>query len=108
MPQPVINAIINHITLEGDIGGYEAALDKKEEIALFYTRAADLLNCSVDNIAYTSNATDSYSRALSSIPLKPGDIILTSKDDYISNFISMISLKNRFGIKMCIYIILSG
>jgi selenocysteine lyase/cysteine desulfurase len=100
MPDPVTQTVLDHINLEANIGGYEAAALRAAEIKEFYNQAAKLLNCKADNIAFTSSATDSYSRALSSIPFKAGEVILTSNDDFISNQIQFLSLQKRFGIKI--------
>ncbi|MGE5107842.1 MAG: aminotransferase class V-fold PLP-dependent enzyme, partial [Sphingobacteriales bacterium] len=59
-----------------------------------------LINCKPSNIAFTASATDSYTRALSSIPFIPGDTILTDCDDCISNQIQFLSIKKRFGINI--------
>src|ERR1035437_10714320 len=67
MPQPVINAIQEHIKLEGDVGGYEASGLMEEQQSGFYAAAGRLLNTKAQNIAYTANATDAYTRALSSV-----------------------------------------
>ena len=98
MPSPVIKAIEDHIQLEAHMGGYEAAKEKKNEINDFYHVAAKLIHCHRRNIAYTTNATDSYARAISSIPFEKDDVILTSQDDYVSNYIAMLSLVKRFGV----------
>lgn len=98
MPQPVLYALQQHIELEGQVGGYEAADIKKEAIKELYTVTAELLNCKPHNIAYTANATDSYTRAISAIPFERGDIILTTNDDFISNQIQFLSLAKRFGV----------
>ncbi len=98
MPLPVLNRMIEHLELEAKIGGYEAAENKHHEIQEFYKQAGKLLNCSSHNIAYTNNATDSFSRALSSVPFKKGDVLLTTNDDYISNQIAFLSFKNSFEI----------
>jgi selenocysteine lyase/cysteine desulfurase len=98
MPQPVIHAIQEHIELEGNIGGYEASEYKQKAIGEFYHVAGNLLNTKPGNIAFTANATDAFARALSSVPFKKGDIILTSNDDYISNQINFLSLAKRFGV----------
>ncbi|GAB3013526.1 aminotransferase class V-fold PLP-dependent enzyme [Spirosoma pulveris] len=100
MPQPVIDAIYQHIKLEAEMGGYEAAEVRKEAIQGFYTATADLLNTTAEHIAATANATDSYARALSSIPFQQGDVILTTTNDYVSNQIAFLSLKKRFGIEI--------
>ncbi|MDP9041697.1 MAG: aminotransferase class V-fold PLP-dependent enzyme, partial [Bacteroidota bacterium] len=98
MPEPVVSAILEHIELEANIGGYEASDRREQAINEFYDVAAELLHTRSGNMAYTANATDSFTRALSSVAFKEGDIILTSNDDYISNQISFLSLAKRFGI----------
>ena len=42
MPRPVIDAMHEHLTLEGDIGGYEAAARKAAEIEQVYAEAAGI------------------------------------------------------------------
>lgn len=100
MPDPVTRAMLDHLRLEAGIGGYEASALKAAEIKAFYTQAARLLNCKATNIAFTASATDSYTRALSSIPFKAGDVILTSNDDFISNQIQFLSCSKRFGVRI--------
>jgi selenocysteine lyase/cysteine desulfurase len=100
MPDAVTMAIRDHIMLESTIGGYEAAALRADIIRDFYTQAGILFNCPASNIAFTSSATDSYTRALSSIPFQHGDIILTDNDDFISNQIQFLSCQKRFGIRI--------
>jgi selenocysteine lyase/cysteine desulfurase len=100
MPDAVTKAVVDHITLEASIGGYEAASLKNESIQQFYLQASLLLSCKPSNIAFTASATDAYTRALSSIPFEPGDIILTSTNDFISNQIQFLSCQKRFGVKL--------
>ncbi len=100
MPDAVTRALLDHIKLESEIGGYEAAEVKSDAINAFYEQAALLFNCKPANIAFTASATDSYARALSSIPFNKGDIILTDKDGFVSNQIQFLSLQKRVGIKI--------
>jgi selenocysteine lyase/cysteine desulfurase len=100
MPTPVVDSIKAHLDLEAKIGGYEAADASKEAIDRFYDDAADLIKSQPRNIAFTANATDSFSRAVSSIPFQSGDIILTTNNDYISNQIAFLSLAKRLKIKV--------
>jgi len=100
MPNVVTQSVMDHIRLESQIGGYEAAALKADAIQQFYEQAGKLLNCKASNIAFTSSATDSYTRALSSIPFRHGDTILTDNDDFISNQIQFLSCQKRFGIKI--------
>jgi selenocysteine lyase/cysteine desulfurase len=98
MPLPVIRAIQEHIELEGNIGGYEASENMHKAIGEFYNIAGELLNTKSGNIAFTASATDAFTKALSSVPFKKGDFILTTNDDYISNQINFLSIAKRFGV----------
>jgi len=100
MPNVVTQALLDHIKLESTTGGYEAAALRADAIREFYERAGRLINCDASNIAFTASATDSYTRALSSIPFRAGDIILTDNDDFISNQIQFLSCQKRFGIRL--------
>jgi selenocysteine lyase/cysteine desulfurase len=100
MPTSVINAIKDHIDLEAKMGGYEAAAYQADAIGQFYHHAANLFGAQKNNFAFTANATDAYNRALSSITFKAGDTILTTSNDYVSNFVVFLSLKKRWGIRI--------
>jgi selenocysteine lyase/cysteine desulfurase len=100
MPDIVTRTIIDHLELETTVGGYEAAARQTHLRQEFYKGAARLLHCQPRNIAYTASATDSFTRAISSIPFRAGDIILTENDDYISNQIQFLSLQKRMGIRV--------
>lgn len=100
MPEPVREAIFGHVDLEAFIGGYEAAAARADEIAGFYSSAAKLLHAQPCEIAFTANATDAFSRAISSIPFKPGEVILTTNEDYISNQITYLAFQRRMGVRL--------
>ncbi len=99
-PSPVINAVTTYIEEESLIGGYEYAALKADELNQFYSASGALLNCKPENIAFTTSSTDSYIKALSSIPFKRGDVILTTLNDYVSNQIQFLSLQKRFGVNI--------
>jgi selenocysteine lyase/cysteine desulfurase len=100
MPNSVTQVQLDHIKLESEIGGYEAAALMASEIQNFYIQCAKLFNCKPTNVAFTASATDSYTRALSSIPFNSGDVILTDNDDFVSNQIQFLSLQKRLGVKI--------
>ena len=86
--------------LEEEFGGYDIEARMAAERNSFYTETAKLINCRPENISFQYSATEGFSRALSAIHFKKGDVILTTDDDYISNFIAFISLRKRIGIKI--------
>ncbi|KIO74671.1 capreomycin acetyltransferase [Pedobacter lusitanus] len=100
VPDTVFNQMMNILTEEAQIGGYAVAGLNQQGIDEFYIEAAKLLNCAPENMSFQTSATDAYAKAISSIEFKAGDIILTTDDDYVSNQLSFLALKKRFGIRI--------
>jgi selenocysteine lyase/cysteine desulfurase len=100
MPAPVLAAIRAHLELEAHMGGYEAADRVAGEVAAVYDAVAQLLDTTPGNVAITENATASFQQALSSVPFRPGDVLLTTTNDYVSNQIQYLSLERRMGIEV--------
>ncbi|MDH6253875.1 cysteine desulfurase/selenocysteine lyase [Chryseobacterium sp. H1D6B] len=92
--------MVDYLHQEEQFGGYETANRNSEIIQGFYDETAKLLNCKSSNIAFATSSTDAYAKALSSIPFKEEDCIITTDDDYISNQIAFISLQKRLNIKV--------
>jgi selenocysteine lyase/cysteine desulfurase len=100
MPQPVIQAIVDHIALEAEIGGYEASDAKHAAVDQSYCDIATLVGAQARNIAVVANATAGFIQALSSFDFEPGDVILTSRCDYTSNQIQYLALARRRGVRI--------
>jgi selenocysteine lyase/cysteine desulfurase len=98
MPRPVVETMTSYLLEEEQLGGYEVERRHAAELAQLYQELARLLHAQPHNFAFAWNATDAYSRALSAIPFRPGDVILTTDDDYISNQIAFLALQKRFGV----------
>ncbi|MDX2282124.1 MAG: aminotransferase class V-fold PLP-dependent enzyme [Saprospiraceae bacterium] len=99
-PTIVLQTIQDYLSLEAQVGGYEAADQNAEAIAAFYTVLAKFINAQPRNIAYANSATDAYNKALSAIPFRAGDLILTTDNDYSSNQIAFMALEKRFGVRV--------
>ena len=95
MPDPVANAVLEHFELERGIGGYEALERNNERFNSFYTSFAILLNCDPAEIAYVENATRGWDMAFYSIPFKAGDRIITTKTEYVSNYLAFLQMAKR-------------
>ncbi|MEP1096155.1 MAG: aminotransferase class V-fold PLP-dependent enzyme, partial [Cyclobacteriaceae bacterium] len=100
MPTVVVEKTKEYLEEEQKLGGYKVKDLREAEINEFYTEAASLINCEAHNIAFTHDATDAYAKALSSIDFKPGDKIVTSNDDYISNQINFLSFQKRLDVEI--------
>lgn len=100
MPGPVLQAVREHLELEARIGGYEAAAERSGEIRAVYAALATLLGTEPGNVAITENATAAFVQALSSIPFRRGDVLVTTRHDYASNQIQYLSLAERMGVEV--------
>ncbi|HEY6843060.1 MAG TPA: aminotransferase class V-fold PLP-dependent enzyme [Thermoanaerobaculia bacterium] len=98
MPRPVLRAMTGHLEREANFGGYESADDVEGAVAGAYANVARLLGAHTRNIAVVENATVAFFQALSSIDFRPGDRIVTTRNDYISNQLAYLSLSKRRGV----------
>jgi selenocysteine lyase/cysteine desulfurase len=98
MPRPVVDAIHEHIDLESEIGGYEAADARESAIASAYRDIAALVGASAGNIAIVANATAGFVQSMSAFDFARGDVIVTSRCDYTSYQIHFLALAQRLGI----------
>jgi selenocysteine lyase/cysteine desulfurase len=101
MPRPVIQAIQDHIQLESEIGGYEAEDARADEVRSTRDAIAQLLGApGGGNVALHEHATSAFAAALSSIPFRVGDSIVTTRNDYASNQLMYLSLERRLGVRV--------
>lgn len=100
MPEPVLSTIQSHLDLEARIGGYEAAAARSGEVEIARAAVAGLVGAEPRNIAFMENSTAAFSAAVSAIPFRSNDVILTSRNDYISNQITYLSLQARMGVEV--------
>jgi cysteine desulfurase / selenocysteine lyase len=96
-PSAVTEAVIAHLRLEAEIGGYEAADAAHDQVEAVYAALAELLGCQPDEIAVVENATRGWDMAFYSLGFKPGDRILTARAEYSSNVIAYLQVARRTG-----------
>jgi len=84
-----------YLDLEAREGGYEAEMIAKEEIALFYTASAQLLNCDPDEVAFQSGASEAWWRAFLAIDPQPGDRVLAGTTEFQSAAFGLLQARNR-------------
>ncbi|MEM1162176.1 MAG: aminotransferase class V-fold PLP-dependent enzyme [Pseudomonadota bacterium] len=100
MPQPVIDAITDHIQLEARIGGYEAHTARLDQLEAVYDKVAAHIGARRNEIALVENATIAWRQAFYSLPLKAGQRILTCESEYSSNYMAYLQRAKRDGIEI--------
>ena len=98
MPRPVLQAVVDHLQREAISGGYESADDASGAVRDAYENVARLIGGQAQNIAMVQNATIAFFQALSAFDFLAGDVIVTTRNDYISNQIAYLSLAKRQGV----------
>lgn len=97
MPRPVVAAVQDHIGLEAEIGGYEAARRNWDRLEAVYDSLARLLNAKREEIGVVENATRAWDMLFYSLPLGAGDRVLTAESEYASNYIAFLQVARRTG-----------
>lgn len=96
MPLNVINAMKEHLDLEANIGGYEAAVVNSNKVEKMYHSAAQLIHSQPEEIAFMENATRAWEMIFYSFKFNPGDRVVTTRAEYASNYLAFLNVaKNR-------------
>jgi selenocysteine lyase/cysteine desulfurase len=96
-PRRVHEAVVGYLERESQIGGYEAAAERRADWEHTYDALARLLNASRDEIAVVENATRAWDMAFYAFAFRPGDRILTGRAEYSSNWIALRQVAARTG-----------
>lgn len=96
----MLDAVIGHLRLEADIGGYEAADAAADRLDRTYAAVAELLGADEAEIALTDSATRGWQAAVYSLPIAPQDRVLMTRAEYGSNAIALLQLQRRTGCQL--------
>jgi cysteine desulfurase/selenocysteine lyase len=96
-PAAVVDAVVDHLRREAEIGGYEAYGEREYRVEHTYDALARLIGAQRDEIAVIENATRAWDMAFYSFRFEPGDRILTGRAEYASNWIALRQVSRRTG-----------
>lgn len=97
-PARVVDTQVDWLRQEAVTGGYELKAERDADIERTYSEVAGLLGASSDEVALVENATFAWHQAFWSLPLRPGDRILTGTVEYASSYISYLQAERDRGI----------
>jgi selenocysteine lyase/cysteine desulfurase len=97
-PRQVLDAQLEWLQQEAVVGGYELADRRADDNERVYDRVAALIGARREEIALVENATFAWHQAFWSLPLRPGDRVLTCEVEYATSFISFLQAIERRGI----------
>ncbi|WP_374976672.1 aminotransferase class V-fold PLP-dependent enzyme [Microbacterium trichothecenolyticum] len=96
----VVSAVVAHLRLEEQVGGYEAAAHVKDHVEAVYGSAAALLGCSADEIALFDSASTGLRVLLDAFRPAPGSRIIASRSTYVSHALHLMTLQRERGIDL--------
>ncbi|MFF5303038.1 aminotransferase class V-fold PLP-dependent enzyme [Streptomyces sp. NPDC013161] len=97
-----LRAMTSHLELEAAIGGYEAAGQERDRIDATHANIARLVGGQADEIALFDNSTHAWNAAFYSMTFKPGDRILTGRDEYGSSVLAYLQTARRHGAEVVV------
>jgi cysteine desulfurase/selenocysteine lyase len=101
-PRPVVQRVVDHLRLEEEVGGYEAAERAAAELEGVYNSVSRLLHCRPEEIALQESATRAWQMAFYGFRFAAGDRILTAANEYASNYIAFLQVAQRTGVEICV------
>ncbi|MFI0847746.1 aminotransferase class V-fold PLP-dependent enzyme [Mesorhizobium sp. IMUNJ 23232] len=100
MPGPVLDAVVEHLRREATEGGYEAANARRDLVDRVYADIATLLGAAPAEIALFDSATSAWHALFGAISFKAGDRILTGRNEYASNMMSFLRVRDLYGVEI--------
>lgn len=97
-----LDAMRGHLELEAEIGGYEAAAVVADRISDTYGALAKLLGGMPRQVALFDNSTHAWAAAFYSVPLGPGDRIITAFSEYGSSVLAYWQVARRTGAELVV------
>jgi cysteine desulfurase/selenocysteine lyase len=88
----VLETVTDHLRLEAEIGGYEAAGAELTRLDAIYGSAAALLGAASDDIALVESASVAWQRIVDAMRLGPGDRVLATRSTYVSSALHLLEL----------------
>jgi cysteine desulfurase/selenocysteine lyase len=97
-PDVVVKTMVDFLREEALYGGYEIEARHRAWLDHTHTLIAQLINSNPDEIALTENASAAWDLAFNGLNFKPGDEVITSEMEYISNVLGLLNAQKLYGI----------
>jgi cysteine desulfurase/selenocysteine lyase len=101
-PDVVVETVMAYLREEAVYGGYETEAKYAGQLENVYKQIAKLINAHQDEIAIVENASIAWHLAFGGVDLKPGDEVITSEMEYVTNHIGFLNAQKNYGIKVMV------
>lgn len=98
--QATLDTQVHHLQREAMTGGYEAANEAAERSSQVYASIASLIGAKPDEIARLEQATAAWNAGFWSVPMQPGQRIITANAAYGANAVAFLRAAERRGVSI--------
>jgi cysteine desulfurase/selenocysteine lyase len=99
-PDSTVDTVIRYLQEEAIGGGYETEASYAAQLDHVYTLIAKLINARPDEIAVVENASTGWCLAFNGIDFQPGDEVITSEMEYVTNHLGFLNVKKLHDIRL--------
>lgn len=93
-----LETVVDYLRVEAFTGGYEAARRWSPRSDRTYAALAALSGCEPDEVALMESATRAWQTVVAAMRLGPGDRVLVTRSEYVSNALMLLGLEREQGI----------
>ncbi|OQP61343.1 aminotransferase V [Niastella vici] len=97
-PDIVVNTMVDFLREEALYGGYEVEAKYRAQLDHTHALIAQLINAHADEIALVENASAAWDIAFNGLNFQPGDEVITSEMEYVSNVLGLLNAQKLYGI----------
>jgi cysteine desulfurase / selenocysteine lyase len=93
-----VKTIVDFLQEESVYGGYETEAKYRKQLDHTHVLIAQLINANADEIALVENASAAWEIAFNGLHFQPGDEVIVSEMEYVSNVLALLNAQKLYGI----------
>src|SRR5262245_10519265 len=97
-PNVVVKTMVDFLHEEALLGGYEIEAKHRAWLEHTHILIAQLIHAQPDEIALTENASAAWDIAFNGLHFQPGDEVIVSEMEYVSNILGLLNAQKQYGI----------
>jgi cysteine desulfurase / selenocysteine lyase len=97
-PDVVVKTMVDFLQEEAVYGGYETEAKYRKQLDHTHVLIAQLINANADEIALVENASAAWEIAFNGLHFQPGDEVIVSEMEYVSNVLALLNAQKLLGI----------
>jgi cysteine desulfurase/selenocysteine lyase len=97
-PDVMLDTVIDYLKEEAICGGYETEAKYQSQLNNVYDLIARLINADRDEVSTVESASVGWGLVFNGIDFEPGDEIITSEMEYVTNLMGFLNVKKNHGV----------